>query len=244
MKLRFLYRAYKARYRDQKQEIAALLQVVKPGDTVLDIGANKGSYLWWLSRVAGFGRVVAFEPQKQLADYLKAACRVCGLNNVLIEQMAVSECSGETFLNIPGETSSPEASIEPVITNHEKCRREKVTMVSLDEYFADEKSRISAIKMDVEGHELSVFRGATQVLQKHSPLLVFESENRHQRGGGAVTDVLAYLTAIGYNGFFIKENQLLSLEKFDPVKHQRQEGPRYWDSKDYCNNFIMTKHRN
>ena len=46
MKLRFLYRAYKARYRDQKQEISSLLHAINQGDTVLDIGANKGSYLF------------------------------------------------------------------------------------------------------------------------------------------------------------------------------------------------------
>lgn len=244
MKLRFLYRACKARFRDQKQEISALLKAVHPGDTVVDIGANKGSYLWWLSRAAGFGRVVAFEPQKELADYLTGACRACNMKNVIIEPFAVSERSGETVLNIPGEAASPEASIESVITLHEKCRQEKVGMVSLDDYFADEKSRISAIKMDVEGHELSVFRGAMKVLRKHSPLLVFESENRHQRDGGAVTDVLGYLKDIGYHGYFIKNNLLLPLEEFDPFLHQRQEGPRYWDSKDYCNNFIMRKHGN
>jgi FkbM family methyltransferase len=241
MRLRFLYRALKARFRDQKQEISALLQAIHPGDTVVDIGANKGSYLWWLSKAVGVGRVVAFEPQKQLADYLAEACRACKMKNVIIEPLAVSERSGETVLNIPGETASPEASIESVITLHEKCRQEKVKMVSLDDYFADEKSRISAIKMDVEGHELSVFRGAIKVLLKHSPLLVFECENRHQRGGGAVTDVLGYLADIGYQGFFVKDNLLLPLKEFNPDVHQRQEGSRYWDSKDYCNNFVMSK---
>jgi FkbM family methyltransferase len=243
MRLKFLYRACKARFRDQRQEISALLQVIHPDDTVVDIGANKGSYLWWLSRAVESGKVVAFEPQQQLAAYLAAACRSCKLKNVIIEPLAVSEYSGETVLNIPGETDSPEASIGSAITAHEKCRQEKVTMVSLDDYFADERSRISAIKMDVEGHELSVFKGAMKLLRKHSPLLVFESENRHQTGGGAVTDVLGYLADIGYHGYFIKNNRLLPLEEFDPLLHQRQEGPRYWDSKNYCNNFIMNRHR-
>jgi FkbM family methyltransferase len=240
MKLRFLYRAYKARYRDQKQEISSLLHAINQGDTVLDIGANKGSYLWWLSKGVGSGRVVAFEPQKQLADYLIAACNLCGLKNVIIEQIAVSEYSGETILNIPGETSSPEASIESAVTRHEMCRQEKVRMVSLDDYFASEKQRISAIKMDVEGHELSVFKGASKVLQSHSPLLVFESENRHQREG-TVMDVLEFLRGLGYHGSFIKNNRLLPIDEFDPSIHQRQEGSRYWDSKDYCNNFVMTR---
>jgi FkbM family methyltransferase len=240
MKLRFLYRAYKARYRDQKLEVSALLHAINPGDTLMDIGANKGSYLWWLSKAAGNGKVIAFEPQKLLDDYLTEACRACRMNNVIIEPVAVSESSGETILNIPGESTSPEASIESVVNSHETCRQEKVKMVSLDDYFADEKSRISTIKIDVEGHELSVFKGALKILDRHSPLLVFESENRHQ-AGGSVTDVLKFLIDLGYYGDFIKNNLLLPIDEFDPLINQKQDGPRYWDSEDYCNNFVMRK---
>ena len=240
MDLRFLYRAVKARYRDQKAEVAALLQAIKPGDTAVDIGANKGSYLWWLSRAVGQGKVVAFEPQKMLVDYLKDACRACRMNNVIIEHFAVSERSGETVLNIPGESTSPGASIEAAIGRREKCRQERVRLVALDEYFADERSRIGAIKVDVEGHELSVFKGAANILLRHSPLLVFECENRHM-SSGSVTDVLKFLRDLGYSGHFIRENRLFLLDDFDPSVHQKQEGPRYWDAKGYCNNFIMTR---
>ena len=49
---------------------------IRPGDVAVDVGANKGSYLRWLSRAAGPGKVVAFEPQPQLAAYLERACRL------------------------------------------------------------------------------------------------------------------------------------------------------------------------
>ena len=105
-----------------------------------------------------------------------AACNLCGLKNVIVEQIAVSEYSGETILNIPGENSSPEASIESVVTRHEMCCQEKVRMVSLDDYFASEKQRISAIKMDVEGHELSVFKGASRCCKVIDPHLFLKAK--------------------------------------------------------------------
>ena len=50
MRLRFLYRAFKARYRDQRHELRAVRTLIQRGDTVVDIGANKGAYLYWLQK--------------------------------------------------------------------------------------------------------------------------------------------------------------------------------------------------
>ena len=70
-RLRYLHRARKARRRGERNEIQAILEIVRPGDTVLDIGAHKGSYLYWLRQAVGeSGRVFAFEPQPALATYL------------------------------------------------------------------------------------------------------------------------------------------------------------------------------
>ena len=63
-RLRFLHRAWKAQRRDERAEIQALRSLVRPGDTVVDIGAHKGSYLYWLRRAAGdSGQVIACEPK-------------------------------------------------------------------------------------------------------------------------------------------------------------------------------------
>src|SRR5215217_2108239 len=69
MKARFLWRAHRARLADQAAELALIRRHTRPGDLACDVGANKGSYLYWMSRWAD--RVVAFEPQSGLADYLR-----------------------------------------------------------------------------------------------------------------------------------------------------------------------------
>ena len=73
--LRFLYRGLRARLRDERAEIAALTGAIRPGDVAVDVGAHKGSFLPSLSWAAGPGKVVAFEPQPVLAEYLFRACR-------------------------------------------------------------------------------------------------------------------------------------------------------------------------
>ena len=85
MKWRFIYRGLKARYRDQRLELRALTQTLRSTDIAIDVGANKGSYLWSLSKAVPRGRVVAFEPQPLLADYLRQACQRAGLTNVQVE---------------------------------------------------------------------------------------------------------------------------------------------------------------
>ena len=71
MKWRFIYRGLRARFRDQNLEITALINHLKEDDVAIDVGANKGSYLWALSKAVPRGKVIAFEPQQKLCDYLR-----------------------------------------------------------------------------------------------------------------------------------------------------------------------------
>jgi FkbM family methyltransferase len=239
MNVRFLWRAFKARYRDQVAEFKAIRQVIRPDDTVCDIGANKGSYTYWLSRWVPQGRVVAFEPQQKLASYLKTVCGVMHLKNVSVEAKAVHAKSGALTLHIPGEGDSPEASLNPRKSAGGNCRTDTVPVVALDEYFPPEV-RIGVLKIDVEGAELGVFEGANRILTTQSPLLVFECENRHLELG-SVLDVFRHLKQLGYQGEFVRGNTLRPLDEFDPAIHQKQTAGRFWDAKDYYNNFVFRK---
>jgi FkbM family methyltransferase len=238
---RFLYRGLRARYRDERAEIASLTAAIRQGQTAVDVGAHKGSYLLWLSRAADPGKVVAFEPQPVLADYLRRACRATGLENVVVEAAGVSERSGSRALHVPGtRASSPGATFEPGVAAASEGRDLAVPVVSLDEYFRDWKERIAAIKIDVEGHELAVLRGAEELLRRHGPLLVVECEERH-RGQGGVREVLRHLEERGYGGSFVRRSRLFPIRDFDPAIHQRRAGERFWDASDYCNNFVLSR---
>lgn len=240
---RFYYRALRARWRDQRAEIAALTGAIRPGETAADVGANKGSYLPWLARAARPGAVVAFEPQPALAAYLSRACRAAGLSNVTVEAAGVSDRCGALTLHVPGDgRPSPGASFEPAVAALSAGRDATVPVVSLDAYFRDAPSRIAAIKIDVEGHELAVLRGAADVLAKHGPLVVFECEARHA-GADGLAAALAFFAARSYEGWFVRRGELTPVAGFDPAVHQKASGGRFWDAPDYCNNFVMRRRR-
>jgi hypothetical protein len=135
---------------------------------------------------------------------------------------------------------SPGASFEAAVAGLTPGRGVAVPVVTLDEYFRGEARRIAALKVDVEGHELAVLRGARRVLERHAPLVVVECEVRHV-GEDGVRAVLQFFAERGYRGQFVRRGRLVPVEQFDPAVHQKSTGGRFWDSKDYCNNFVMRK---
>lgn len=230
--LRFAIRTLRARYRDQKIELRALRRHIRAGDIVCDIGANKGSYTYWLARWCGNGRVVAFEPQPSLARQLAEICTTLRFRNVTVEPKAVYSLEGVVELFVPDGHQPGATLLSPVGT----FTTVRVPTVTLDGYFGD-AARVAALKIDVEGAELHVLKGAESILQRCRPLIVVECENRHHAGG--VQEVFSYLRSLGYNGHFINGNRLLPVETFDAAVHQRQDGEWFWKQPGYCHNFIF-----
>ncbi len=237
MQLRFRYRGWKAWLLDQRCELRELTAALQPDELAVDVGAHKGSYLWALSRAVRQGQVFAFEPQPELAEYIREGCAQTGLANVVVENAGVSDASGTLTLAIP-ENRLQEASFEPRLRETHQCRTVEVPTVSLDHYFANETRRIGALKIDVEGHELSVLRGARELLKRDQPLVVCECESRHLASGN-VTTTLQWFAEQGYGGHFVNEGRLVPLDDFEPARHQRSEGEQFWAQRGYCNNFVF-----
>jgi FkbM family methyltransferase len=212
-----------------------LLQCIKPGDTVIDIGAYKGAYTYWMSKAVGkLGRVYAFEPQKSAYDSLYRIINSKKIKNIVLEQTALSSKNGEMCLAIPGtkEEYSPGATLE-VKDNENYKAMYNVRVKTLDSYFQElNVNRLSFIKCDAEGHELEIFRGGTGILKEYKPTLLLECEKRHLNRN-TVHDVFAFLEQQGYKGSFCYKNKLCPLTEFQIERHQSG------DKELYVNNFLF-----
>jgi FkbM family methyltransferase len=234
VKARFLYRAWKARLRGERGEVQALLSRLGPGDRAVDVGANKGAYLYWMRRAVGpAGAVYAFEPQPGLARYLETARQCMGWENVSVREVALSDAAGRRPLHVPGRENSPGASLEAAVGGNAR----EVDVDTLDHQL-EGAGPIRLVKVDVEGHELAVFRGASRTLSAQRPALLFESEMRHL-GGRSPHEVFAFLRVLGYRGAFFSPGGLRPIEEFDPSVHQRCGPARFWEAPGYCNNFLF-----
>ena len=114
--------------------------------------------------------------------------------------------------------------------------------MALDAYLREEPRRVAAVKIDVEGHELAVLRGARELIERYAPTVVVECEVRHV-GRPGLEEVLAFFSTRGYRGFFARRGRLTPVSEFDANVHQTQGEGRFWDAAGYCNNFVMRSPR-
>ncbi|MES2006090.1 MAG: FkbM family methyltransferase [Bacteroidota bacterium] len=235
-RIRLQHRAEKYRTREDRGGIAYIQRSIKEGAVVFDIGAHKAGYLYFfLEQLQNNGAIHAFEPQPVLYQYLQKLKRLFSWNNVKIEAAAVSDHSGTALLSIPynnGRASSPCATIIESRMDLQIQSRVEVNTISLDEYCDQHHTYPDFLKVDVEGNELSVFKGAANMLFHHKPKILFECEARFV-GEARVQETFSFLQQLGYTGYYIMGNDVNHIQEFHIDSHQRP------GSAIYCNNFIF-----
>jgi FkbM family methyltransferase len=179
-----------------------LNQFAKPGDVVLDIGANLGQWALLMSRHVGpQGHVHSFEPGDEFHTVLSKMLANFKCTNVSAHKLALSDRTGKLGFvthNAQGEYLSGEAHIA---TEGEKTDS-SVEAIRLDEFVNKYPNLRKAVlmKIDVEGAELSVFKGGEQFLRAVRPVIHSEVEDRHcSRYGHKAADVFAFLDSLGYD---------------------------------------------
>ena len=233
-RVEFRHRAWRYRNRLEPEEIRWMRGVLQPGDVAVDVGAYKGGYTYWMRQEVGAsGRVLAFEPQPELATFLRRGVEAFSWTNVHVEEAGLSAVRGERTLHAPGTRPSQRASLL-MERGHRETRRYAVRIDTLDEFVAERRlgRRIGFIKCDVEGHELDVFRGAEGILATDRPRLLFECEARHDLDR-SVTEVFDYLERLGYRGSFFWRGECLTIGELDLATHQAP------DRRPYANNFMF-----
>ena len=237
-KIKLQLRANKYKNKDDKGGIAYVLENIKKGETVLDIGCHKAGYLYFMQQKVGInGKVVAFEPQSLLYKYITKMKRICHWKNVSVEHLALSDSKGVVTLFIPSnkksKASSPGATIVNQTGNAGIDLTEQVNTNSLDNYCVLNELKPSLLKIDVEGNELKVLVGGIETIKKYKPKIIVECEARHV-GKEKVAETFNYLLQLGYKGYFICDMDKIELDKFDFEQHQNTDNMAA-----YCNNFVF-----
>jgi FkbM family methyltransferase len=177
---------------------------LQPGMTVLDIGAHHGFYTLLASQKVGpDGKVVAFEPSPRERKRLLWHLRLNRCRNVQVETFALGSREGEAelFLVVGKDTGCNSLRL-PNVT--EPIRLVRVPVVQLDDYLRQNFiEHVDFIKMDVEGAELEVLKGATELLQrKPLPVWLVEVEDvRTQPWGYKAVEIIKFLRQFGYHWF-------------------------------------------
>ncbi|PZD72377.1 hypothetical protein C1752_03605 [Acaryochloris thomasi RCC1774] len=166
---------------------------LQPGMTVIDVGANVGVYTFSAAkRVGSEGRVIAVEPFSGCIRCLEETRLVNQFDWVTIYAGAASDRNGTSYLSL---NSASELN-ELVAEENAPDGAEKVNCFTLDEICNRENlQQIDFLKIDAEGHELSVLAGSKTLLAKFKPIILYENIAGSQ---GSNLEVTNYLKKEGY----------------------------------------------
>jgi FkbM family methyltransferase len=195
-------------------------QVLRPGDQVMDIGSNHGLIALTAAMLVGpGGHVDAFEPQPRLARLLDQSARLNRLSNISVHQVALGEADGTLDLFVPDDNGGAASFIR----QHEPSGTQLATAVrKAGELFTElGKEHIRLMKIDVEGFEASVLRGAAEWLQQDPPDVIVIEANEPERSA-AETESASLLKDAGYRLFAVRKT--MKRPVLIPLKQSPSEG--------------------
>jgi FkbM family methyltransferase len=185
--------------------------IIRPGDYCYDVGANVGDVSLFLARLAGpSGKVIAFEPVLVIYETLRVAVeRDSHLKAPIITHpYGLAESEKQAEINVPKGlfgmgSMAPRENWSRVQETHQidsyDCR-----FIPLDSLISQKKQvPPDFIKIDVEGAELYVLRGAAELLNRYRPLMLIEVFSPWERAFGyGPWEVFTFLMAYGYEFLF------------------------------------------
>lgn len=158
---------------------------VRPGDTVLDVGAHVGYYTVLSAVLAGpSGAVWSFEPNPTNAGFLRRHVEINGLAQVRVEQAAVSDAEGTARFDFGTGSGTGHLSSDGAI---------EVRTVRLDDFCAAHGIVPGAIKIDVEGAEAAVLEGGAKTIESARPVIFLSTHGPEPHAA-----CVAWLRARGY----------------------------------------------
>ena len=195
-------------------EMRFLNRYLRPEMTFIDVGANQGEYSLFAARRVTRGRVLAFEPTTHFFERLNFNIQINGIKNIHPFKMGLSDHRGEVPIYFNADNDLNHEGLASLFTQNEEDQNQEVIRLDvLDEVTVRERiDRIDFIKIDVEGSEWAVLRGAERVLQQHRPALMVElNDETALLAGYTVNQMISWLDVLGYKPFLIDKGGLLPM---------------------------------
>jgi FkbM family methyltransferase len=192
-------------YGDEIKVIKFLIKNFKENDIFYDIGANYGFYTCLAQEFIIDGQIHAFEPNPKIFGLLKENSSLDIFKNTFLNEIALSDKTGEAefYDREAGRHSGGSSLIKH--SNFKRYKTIKVKTITLDEYILDHKPP-TIMKIDVEGGEPLVLKGALKLLKKYNPMIIMEflPDDLHR-------EAVNILSNNGYRAFKIDSDGNLSI---------------------------------
>lgn len=198
--------------RDNAYIRVLLRQTLKWDSNCVDIGSHAGDFLDRFLEFAPHGKHLAFEPISSMAEALKVK-----YSNVAVHCCALSDSTGETTFQFVPEMPAWSGLRAQPYPGETRPQQIPVKIQRLDDIIPAEFP-VAFIKIDVEGAELEVLRGACQTLRNKKPVVLFEcGKIHHMHYATTPQKVYEFLDSVGMGVHLLDQEGPLSLERFEEV---------------------------
>lgn len=221
-----------------ENEIAFLGELIPQNAIALDVGANRGDYVFVLENSQKCAAIHAFEPIPELNQQLHNL-----FPNIKVHALAISDKAGKSVFKIPyiqERYFDTRGTLEDFEEQGQTGTRNiEVNITTLDEFCEKQQlSKVDFIKIDIEGHEFSAIKGATTTLAKKRPICMIEIEQRHH-AHIAIQEIIEFVEKWDYMTYFFegKSKQFFPFSQFSLAIHQSTT--HFNDKTQYVNNFLF-----
>lgn len=189
-------------------------QLIRPGDTVFDLGAHLGVYaLLGCARTLYAGRVHAFEPNARFAHLLGRSLSVNGFTGFAqVHNLAVGAAEGRTELRYCWEYAGGGHLADGLGPMAEGYESQPCRIAALDDLFPDPAFTVDVVKMDIEGTETAALRGAQRLLARSPRVrIMFEFAPLMLAGhGSGAAELIGLLEGMGFRFWTINADASLT----------------------------------
>lgn len=188
---------------DEVTSVKIWSELSRHAQRVLDIGANTGFYALVAADVNKDADVIAFEPIDRIFQKLEKNVQLNG-SRVRLEKFGVSDTVGEaTIYDLPVDHHYHASLIREEVEHHEGVHPVTIRTTSVDAYMrTHDLSDVDLMKIDVEGHEVSVFSGMKETLSASKPSILLEVKDAER-----AAEINRMLDGLGYRFFELREGK-------------------------------------
>jgi FkbM family methyltransferase len=219
----------------EPEETELVRKLVRPGDTVVDLGGNIGYFTLIMARQAGpQGRVFVFEPGPDNFAILRRNVEMNGYRTIVMEPKAVANFSGKVRLHMAAAAPVDHRIFGDPDEQRESC---EVDCVRLDDYPPLRNAAVSFVKIDVQGAEEMVLHGMEQMLRRNRgiKLLIEFWPFGLRKAGTDPAKMLEYIASLGFRMFSPRKGGRLEPVEPSTLAVKRDAG------RDYYVNFLLAR---
>lgn len=171
-------------------DMERLRTMYRPGQVVVDVGANIGQTSMWAARMVGpTGRVLALEPHPGNYQRMLSNLALNNFTNITPIQVGLGETARTAMMDQPRPDNAGAHRVHPSGST-------PVKLTTLDALDLD---RVDVLKIDTEGYELRVLMGGRKTIARDRPLMFIEVHDGHLRDAGtSASELVAYIRDLGY----------------------------------------------